>query len=120
MLPRSQSNAAEPIAVTLIEGTPTSGTFLVTPVVVGESHCMLEIRVERGASSQMHAHSHESLVYVVSGRLRTVIGERVQELGQGEACCHAPGVMHSVEALEDTVYLETKVPVPDLGAVFRS
>jgi len=117
-LPCLDGGRAGPVTVTSVEGVPTLGTLLVTPLLVGEDHCILEVRVERGASSQMHAHSHESSKYVVSGRLRTVVGQQVLELRQGEACPHPRNVMHSVEALEDTVYLETKTPVPDLRLVF--
>jgi quercetin dioxygenase-like cupin family protein len=78
---------------------------------------MLEVHVKRGVFSQMHVHAHESFVYVVSGRLKTVIGEQVLELGRGDSCRYPQNVMHSVEALEDTVFLETKAPVPNLQAV---
>jgi quercetin dioxygenase-like cupin family protein len=104
--------------VTSIEGTRTSGTFFIRPVIIGEHLCVLEVQVRRGVSSQMHAHAHESFIYVVSGRLRTATGEQVEELGPGGSCQHSQGIPHSVEALEETVYLEVKAPVPDLQTVF--
>jgi quercetin dioxygenase-like cupin family protein len=113
-----ESDSVEPTAVTSIEGTRTSGTFFVRPLLIGEGLCLLEVQVKRGVASQLHAHSHESLVHVVSGRLRTVIGERVVELGPGDSCRHSQGILHSVEALEDTVFLEAKAPVPNLQTLF--
>ena len=120
VLTHFESDSAEPVAVTLIEGTLTSGTFFVTPLLVGQNHCILEIHVKRGVFSKMHLHAHESFVCVVSGKLKTVVGEQVLELGRGDACRYPQNVMHSVEALEDTVFLETKAPVPDLQAVFSA
>ena len=115
-----KSDSMKPVAVTLIEGTRTSGTFFVTPLLIGQNHCILEIHVKRGVFSQKHVHAHESLVYVLSGRLKTVVGEQIIELGQGDACRYPQNVRHSIEALEDTVFLETKAPVPDLQAVLSS
>ena len=115
-----KSDSDEPVAVTQIEGSRTSGTFFVTPLLIGKSHCILEIQVKRGVSSQMHVHAHESFVYLVSGRLKTVVGEQVLELGPGDACHYPRNVRHSIEALEDTVFLETKAPVPDLQTVFSA
>lgn len=118
VLPGIDGGWAGPVRVTSVEGVATVGTLLVAPLLVGEEHCILEVRAKRGVSSQTHAHPHESSVYVLSGRLRTVVGRDVGELRQGEACRHPRGAMHSVEALEDTVYLEIKTPVPDLRSVF--
>lgn len=110
----------EPVAVTVIEGTQTSGTFFVTPVIIGQNLCLLKIQVKRGVFSQMHVHEHESCVYVVSGKLKTVVGKKVLELGRGDACCYPQNVRHSIEALEDTVFLETKSPVPDFWTLFSA
>lgn len=97
---------AEPQQVTSIEGTPTCGTFFVTPVLSGDRVAMLEISVAQGVSSRMHKHAHESVLYVVSGSLRTVVADQVLTV----ACRHPENVMHSVEALEDTVFIEIKAP----------
>jgi len=101
-------------AVTEIEGVPTFGTFFVKPMLVGARMSMLKVRLERGVRSQMHTHSHESLIYVVSGALKAVVGEQNLVLRQGEACRHPENVAHSVEALEDTLFVEVKAPVPQL------
>jgi len=97
---RLLSDATEPKPVTLIEGVPTSGTFLVKPMLIGDCLAMLQIRMARGVSSGMHAHSHESILYVISGSLRTVVGGGALIVHAGQACRQPPGVPHSVEALE--------------------
>ncbi len=113
---RLLSSPTEAKAVTSIEGSPTSGTLFVRPVLCGDRVALLEIRMAQGVSSRMHAHTHESLLYVVSGSLKTVIAGQVLVVRQGEACRHPENVGHSVEALEDTLFLEVKAPVPELHA----
>lgn len=104
--------------VGMIEGRPNTGTFLVKPLLSGDNITMLEIRVRAGAASPAHAHAHESLVYVVSGRLRTTIAGETFLLGPGDACRHPRGVEHRVEALEDSVFVEVKSPAVEPGRIF--
>jgi quercetin dioxygenase-like cupin family protein len=111
------NEAIESQPVTSIEGTPTVGTFFVKPMITGANLSMFEVRLARGARSQMHQHSHESLIYVVSGALKTVIGEQQVLVRSGEACCHPENVVHSVEAMEDTIFIEVKAPAPELRTV---
>ena len=42
---------------------------------MGEHMTFLEIQYEKGTGAPLHVHSHESLVYVISGRLKTTIGD---------------------------------------------
>jgi quercetin dioxygenase-like cupin family protein len=111
----STNESVDAHAVTSIEGESTFGTFVVKPMLSGEKVSLLEVRLRRGTASSMHAHSHESLIYVVSGALKTIIGGRHYVLGAGDACRHPEQVMHSVEALEDTVFVEVKSPIPALS-----
>jgi quercetin dioxygenase-like cupin family protein len=108
------SETAEAKPVTAIEGVPTSGTLYVKPLLAGEHLAMLEIRMARGVRSAMHAHGHESILYVISGSLRTLVGNEVLVVHAGQACRQPQGVPHSVEALEDCVFIEVKAPAPDL------
>ena len=100
--------------VTAIEGTPTVGEFVVKPMLSGSNMTILEVRIERGVRSQTHSHSHESLIYVISGTLETIVDGQRLVLRPGETCCHPENVEHSVEALDDAVFLEVKSPVPRL------
>lgn len=97
-----------------IEGQPGVGTFFVKPLTRGEQMALLEVRVRAGATSAAHAHSHESLICVVSGKLSTTIGSETFVLGPGDVCRHAALVAHRIEALEDTTFVEIKSPPPDL------
>ena len=110
----AENSRVEVKAVTSIEGAPTSGVFRVKSLIGGENISLLEVRVPKGVRSSLHAHSHESLIYVVSGRLRTTIGAQEYVMGPGDACCHSQHAIHSVEALEDTLFVEIKSPVPSL------
>ena len=101
-----------------IEGQPNTGIFFVKPLMRGDSMALLEVRVRAGAASLIHTHSHESLVYVVSGRLKTIINNETFILGPGDVCRHPRAVGHRVEALEDTIFVEVKSPPVELGQVF--
>ena len=101
-----------------IEGQPSTGTFFVKPLMRGERMTLLEIRVRAGVASPIHTHSHESLIYVVSGRLKTIINNETFVLGPGDVCRHPCAVGHRVEALEDTIFVEVKSPPIELRQVF--
>jgi quercetin dioxygenase-like cupin family protein len=58
----------------------------------------------------MHRHEHESLLYVLQGRLRATVGSAVHELGPGDAILHPAGVEHGVEALDRSTWIEVKAP----------
>ncbi|MEO8008833.1 MAG: cupin domain-containing protein [Betaproteobacteria bacterium] len=103
-----------------IEGQPNTGIVFVKPLMQGETMALLEVRMRAGVSSSMHAHSHESLLYVVSGRLRTIVNDKTFELGPGDVCRHPRDARHWVEALEDTVFVEVKSPPIDFGRVLGS
>ena len=114
----AENAQVETQAIDSIEGQANSGTFLLKPLMRGHSMTLLEIRVRAGAGSPIHVHSHESLIYIVSGRLKTVIADETFVLGPGDVCRHPPGAAHRVEALEDTVFVEAKSPPPDLHRIF--
>lgn len=110
----------ETLVIRSIEGTPTTGDFLIKPLLKGDHMALLEVHLHRGVASATHVHAHESLIYVVSGRLRTTVGSQVTLLGPGEAGRHPARVAHSVEALEETVFIEIKSPAPDIGSVLAA
>ena len=105
---------AEGRFITTIEGLPVRGDVTVKPLMSGDRMVMLEVHYSAGSASPVHVHRHESLCYVISGRIRgTIEGESVI-LGPGDACRHPEGVEHSVEALEDALILEIKSPAQPL------
>ena len=79
---------------------------------------LLEIHYPAGVATGEHVPTHESVLYVVSGRVESRVGDRVCVLGPGDACRHPAGVPHSVAALEESRIVEVKSPLPDLDSVF--
>jgi mannose-6-phosphate isomerase len=68
-------------------------------------------------SIQFH-HVKRETIYVLSGKLRIHTGDSLQALqsrvyGAGESITIVPGVVHRMEAEEDSVYLEASTPEMD-------
>lgn len=75
---------------------------------------LLVVNAGHRLSLQLHREKDESS-YLLSGRLRLTLGEREAELHEreiepGESWRVEPGVVHSIEALEDSVVLEVSTP----------
>ena len=100
-----------------VEGRRNNGTFLVKPLICGESMALLELCGRAGVASAVHRNSHESVIYVVSGRLKTTIGDDTFVLGPGDVCRHPCAVDHRIEVIEDAVFVEIKSPPPDFRQV---
>ena len=103
------------VIVGSIEGKPVEGQLVLKPLLRGEHMTMLELHYQSGTKAPLHTHTHESLIYVVSGRVRTWIGNDVYVLGPGDVARHPPGVLHTVEALDESTILEVKSPAPDIA-----
>ena len=102
------------VIVSSIEGKPVHGQLVLKPLLRGEQMTMLELHYQPGTKAPPHKHTHESLIYVVSGRVRTWIGDDVYVLGPGDVARHPPGVLHTVEALVESTIIEVKSPAPDI------
>jgi quercetin dioxygenase-like cupin family protein len=106
----------DPIIVRAVEGGDVyGGELAVKPLMLGEHMLLLEARYEPGVGAPRHSHSHETIIYVVSGKVRTVVGEEEFVLGSGDTARHPIGVPHVVEAIEASHVIEVKSPPPDLG-----
>ena len=95
-------------SIKAVEGKPAHGEISLKAMMGGDEMTILEIRYLPGSGTPMHVHDHESLVYVISGRVTTTVGKESYELGPGDACRHPRGVPHSVEGIEESVILEIK------------
>ena len=115
-----QNTQVDSQPVHTIEGQPNTGTVFVKPLIRGEDMALLEVRMRAGVASSLHAHAHESLLYVISGRLRTTVNSETFVLGPGDVCRHPRDASHRVEAMEDTVFVEVKSPPIEFGRVFGS
>jgi quercetin dioxygenase-like cupin family protein len=108
------------VVVSSIEGKPMHGTLLLKPMLKGEQMTLLELHYQPGAKAPLHTHSHESIIYVVSGRVRTWIGDDVYDLGPGDVARHPTGVLHTVEALVESTVIEIKSPAPDIATFIKA
>jgi len=115
----SRGSEARTISVKSIEGKATYGGELrAKPLIMGEHMTFLDIQYTKGVGAPLHTHTHESLVYVVSGKIKTTIDDGDFILEPGDACLHPAGVPHTVEALEDSTMVEIKSPAPDIAKFF--
>jgi quercetin dioxygenase-like cupin family protein len=105
------SATADTIKIDNVEGqqlgTPvTLKTLMVTPSMV-----FVETSFTKGQASKPHSHDdHESIVYVVKGKVKVTIDGETFTAGPGDAWYNEPGVTHHIEALEDSVSVEVKSP----------
>ena len=104
------------LAVNSIEGKPMHGHLVLKPLAKGEQMTMLELHYEAGAKAPLHTHSHESLIYVVKGQVKTTIGDESFVLNPGDVARHPQGVLHTVEALVESTVVEVKSPAPDVAS----
>ena len=117
----SRNPDVEAVNVKAIEGeTVYGGKLMVKPMLKGDEMTIMEIHYTPGVGVPMHKHTHESLVYVVKGKVKTnVEGEDEQVLEPGDVARHPAGVMHSVEAIDHSVTIEVKAPAPDIANFFK-
>ena len=72
----------------------------------------VELHFEKGAKGAPHAHPHEQIGYVVSGRLiYHEEGEADKELQTGDTYYVRPDAVHGIDVLEDTVLLDIFTPM---------
>ncbi len=108
------------IRVEAIEGQAIyGGDLLVKPMMDGDEMVVMEIHYAAGVGAPAHVHSHESVTYVVRGKVKMTVGEQSYVLGPGDVCRHPAGVPHGVEAIEESVMLEVKAPAPEMASFFR-
>jgi len=80
-------------------------------LVYGEKTLMAEFRLRKDAILPLHAHPHEQIGYLVSGRIRLIIGAEAHFVGPGDSWCIAGGVKHGAEIIENSVAIEVFSPV---------
>ncbi|MBI3969018.1 MAG: cupin domain-containing protein [Chloroflexi bacterium] len=97
-------------------GTFPAGDRKLWLLASGQRVQMVELQLQKGFFRPTHSHpEHESIGYVVSGRLQMMIDGKEYTLGPGDAWHHRIGVDHWTRALEDSVAVEIHSPPrPDL------
>jgi len=99
----------EPLAA--VEGIKPKGVVEVRRAMVGKDILMLHVFREKGLIDPVHKHmDHETVAYLIRGKLRLVIGGKEFIAGPGTSWIHPVGVEHFSEALEDCEQLEIKSP----------
>jgi quercetin dioxygenase-like cupin family protein len=73
------------------------------------------LRFGAGEGAEEHAHPHEQVLFVLSGRVRMTIGGSVHELGPRDVAHMPPNVPHSLAALEDAELVSAKGIVGGVG-----
>lgn len=102
---------AELTQITEVEGRPLGSPVELRTLAATPHMVFVECRFTKGQASQPHQHpDHDSIVYVVSGKVKVTINGEVNIAGPGDAWYNEPGVVHHIEALEDTVSVEVKSP----------
>jgi len=77
----------------------------------------LTMRAGHRCSLQYHNHKRET-IYVLAGRLKIVSGEKIEALSErifqpGESVTLPTGLIHRMEGVDDSVYLESSTPEMD-------
>jgi quercetin dioxygenase-like cupin family protein len=114
---KSRNADVQAVTVSAVEGKPLyGGEMLVKPLIKGDEMTFLEIHYAPGVGAPLHAHTHESIAYVVKGRVKSTVGSEEFIMGPGDVCRHPTGVLHGLEAIEESVVVEIKSPAPELAA----
>ena len=98
--------------ITAVEGViEEPGQLTIKPLLVGDDMLFLQAFKGKGMVDPIHQHDdHESIAYLVKGRMRLVIGGKEFIAEAGDAWMHPRGVPHFSEALEDCIQVEVKSP----------
>ena len=115
----SRNADVKAVAVKAIEGKPVyGGDILVKPLIKGDEMTFLEIHYAAGVGAPLHTHTHELIAYVVKGKVKSTVGSQEFIMGPGDVCRHPKGVLHGLEAIEESVVVEIKSPAPEINAFF--
>jgi quercetin dioxygenase-like cupin family protein len=76
----------------------------------GEKTHLTEFKLSGGATIPKHSHPHEQTGYLVSGRMKFVIGDDVFDAESGDGWNIAGHIEHGVDVLEDSVVIEVFSP----------
>lgn len=75
-----------------------------------ENLMICEITLEKGSVIAAHAHPHEQITYIISGKCRYTVGEETREVGAGDSVLIPGNVSHSIVILEDMKVIDVFFP----------
>jgi quercetin dioxygenase-like cupin family protein len=108
---RSRDVAGEPIKKVEDKVIPGTVFPVVKPILVTDGFLCTEVRRPKGLIDPPHLHSdHESVFYLISGRVRLIIGGQEFIAEPGDYWVHPKNVLHHTEMLEESVNIEVKIP----------
>jgi mannose-6-phosphate isomerase-like protein (cupin superfamily) len=88
-------------------------------IEINDKYMMKKLTMLKGhrCSLQLHNHKKET-IYVLSGQLKIISGPDQDNLTgkiytEGESITISPGVVHRMEGVEDSIYLEASTPEMD-------
>jgi mannose-6-phosphate isomerase len=85
-------------------------------IEINDRYMMKKITMLKGHRCSLQYHDIKcETVYVLNGRLRIYTGASIDQLisrifESGESITLLPGVIHRMEAIEDSIYLEASTP----------
>jgi quercetin dioxygenase-like cupin family protein len=95
-----------------IPAEPMKGS-ITRKIVTGEKMMIAEIFLAKGDVVPAHRHHNEQIVHILSGALKLRLGEEQQDevvVRGGEVLVIPGNVLHSAEALEDTIDVDIFAP----------
>lgn len=88
-----------------------AGTGVQRKVLSHSDNLMVcEITLEGGSVIAAHAHPHEQITYIISGKCRYTVGEVTREVGAGDSVLIPGNVFHSIVVLEDMKVIDAFTP----------
>ena len=105
------------IRVGTLEGKPVYGGELEVKLrVSGDEMILLEIFYAAGVGTPLHSHTHESVIYLVSGKLKGTIDGKEIVMLPGDTCRHPRASCTAWKRWRYSVIIESKSPAPDISA----
>ena len=71
-----------------------------------EKLCLVEHRMAKDWVGGRHSHPHDQVVYVVSGRLKIILGDESFEVGAGDSFVVKGGIEHQASAMEESLVID--------------
>ena len=75
-----------------------------------EKLMVCEITLEGGSIIASHAHPHEQITYVISGKCRYTVGDETKEVSRGDSVLIPGNVPHSIVVLETMKVIDVFSP----------
>ena len=94
--------------------TPKHSTAL-GQLVTGEQIEVGVLRFKAGEGAKEHAHPHEQVIFVLSGKIKMEIGGKLHVLGPRDIAHMPPNVPRKLDCLEDAELVSAKGIVGGVG-----